>query len=131
MDIRDPRLGLDNARAECARDQSVGGAEIARNRHRDLGSPTQGRMQAAVEAVEEREMGTITDRVPVRMQGGRELQAHHRCDPCREVQGQGARVALFRAGDSIGADNNLPRHLADTEPTGDPRTRQLIADALP
>src|SRR5690242_1059579 len=130
LDVGDACLGFDDDGAEGAHDPTVAAPEITGDRHGHLGLPPEVRIQAAPKPFEQRQMGSVANGIPVRVERDCDLQPDHRRDPRGEVEREGARLSALCALDTVRPDPGGLGNLTDAETGIEARGHELLSYAL-
>jgi hypothetical protein len=130
LDVGDACLGFDDDGAEGAHDPTVAAPEITGDRHGHLGLPPEARIQAAPKPFEQRQMGSVANGIPIRVERDCDLQPDHRRDPRGEVDREGARISTLCALDTVRPDPGGLGNLTDAETGVEARGHELLSDAL-
>ncbi len=117
LDVVEVGLGLDEDVEPIALDEGVAASMVARDRDRDLRSPSKSWAKPLVQPVQEGEVAAISDRIPVGVQPDAELQAEDSGQACDKVDRQDARLPAECPLDRARADAEPPSQLAKAEPT--------------
>jgi hypothetical protein len=130
LHIRHSRLGLDEGCAGRAVDQAIPCAQVAGDRHGHLGAPSKTLMQAAPESVKQRQVRSVSNRIPTRMQRRGQLKADRGRDASRQVNRERARLATLGTLDPMRAHADDACQFTDAHPGAHARVGEVVANAL-